>query len=137
MEIFSFDDATFVDGNVYTYVVVPVRRINGRFVEGVPYTPLEVTTVDTTPPAVPEGIEIVPINDGAFIRWQGASETDIGRYRVYRRVNQGAEFVPIDDGRQTITAFSDSEFRLGFEYAVSAVDQAGNESPMSPPVTEP
>ena len=116
-------------------IVVPVRRINDRFVEGVPYAPLEVITVDTTPPAVPLGIEIV--NDGAFVRWQGASETDIAQYRVYRRVNQGAEWVSIDDGRQTTTAFGDSEYRPGFEYAVSAVDQAGNESPMSPAATEP
>ena len=137
LETRSFDDMTFVEGERYIYAVVAVRRVDDKIVEGVRFPPLEVTVVDSTPPAVPQGIEIVPINDGAFIRWQRSAEADIARYRVYRRVGEGAQFVPIDDGRQTTTAFSDNEYRPGFEYAVSGVDQAGNEGPMSQAVTEP
>ena len=132
-----FDDLTFVEGETYAYVVVGVRTIEGRLIQGEPYHALDVAAADGTPPAAPGNVRIVPYNTGAFIRWQQNTETDVARYRVYRRSGDDSRFVPIDDGAQIITFYDDGEYRPGFAYSVSAVDESGNEGPVSEAVLEP
>ncbi len=132
-----FDDLTFVEGATYAYVVAGVRTIEGRLIQGEPYPALDVVAADRTPPAAPENVRIVPYNTGAFIRWRQNTETDIARYRVYRRSRDDSPLVPIDDGGQIITFYDDGEYRPGFAYSVSAVDESGNEGPVSEAVLEP
>ncbi len=131
-----FDDLTFVEGATYAYVVAGVRTIEGRLIQGEPYPALDVVAADRTPPAAPENVRIVPYNTGAFIRWRQNTETDIARYRVYRRSRDDSSLVPIDDGGQIITFYDDGEYLPGFAYSVSAVDESGNEGPVSEAVLE-
>jgi hypothetical protein len=127
----GLDDTTFVEGEQYDYRVVAVRRAGDRLIEGVPYRTLEMRAEDRTPPTSPEGVGISSGDPVAIIRWQESAETDFVRYGVYRRDGVAEEFVPIDDGEHTITAYFDDEYQPGYQYAVSAFDEAGNESPMS------
>ena len=132
LEALSLDDADFVEGEAYAYVVVPVRMDSGAWIEGVPYPAVEITAVDRTPPAAPADLEVRPFDGGAFVRWTPSPEIDVAVYRVYRRLQAVGEFVAIAEW--PTTAFSDSEYAPEFEYAVSAVDRSGNESAMSEPV---
>jgi len=126
----SFEDRTFQVGETYTYTVVAVRRVGENWVEGFPSEPLLVTATDQTAPGAPEGLTLIPAATGAFLNWQSSPESDVIRYRVFRKPILSGEFEPLDEPQIT-TAFFDAEFRLGYQYVVSAIDDSGNESPQS------
>lgn len=129
-------DASFVEGESYQYAVVPLRRLGDRTVEGVPYPAIVVVARDDVPPAPPRGLDIVSFDGGAYVQWRESPESDVARYRVYRRTGGNAEFVAVAGGDRTVTAYPDLEYRPGFEYAVSAIDESGNESALSEIVSE-
>ncbi|MCB2155319.1 hypothetical protein KQI84_10560 [bacterium] len=154
------DDADLLPvGHVYTYWVV-ARDLLGQ--EGYPSDPLQAVVRDTVPPAVPRGLNVFPeqLEDGTpylRARWphQGG-ETVL--YRLYRFQDYGhtgkntpfpdingltegliAE-VPSPEGDPTPThamhddkEVSSADFARGYWYCLSAVDDSGNESPLSPP----
>jgi fibronectin type 3 domain-containing protein len=130
-----FDDVAFEAGARYRYTVVGVRRVGTRLIEGVLYRDVEVTAVDRVPPETPTGLRIVPYDGGVFVQWEPGAATDIVRYLVYRRNGPEAEFGIANTDEQAIPFFPDPGYRPGFQYAVSAVDQAGNRSPISEAVS--
>jgi hypothetical protein len=126
----------------YTLERVATLTPGGESVEiqGPPSEPIEVSTKDTFPPSVPQGM--VAVADSAAgaidLSWTPDSDPDLAAYRVYRRDLQGA--LP---ARQTAsvgveTSFRDTGVEAGhtYAYSVSAVDQTGNESSRSPEVNE-
>ena len=131
----SYDDLAVQEGTTYEYVVVALLEGDGVWVEGVAPEPLRFDAVDRTSPAPPTGLALIPGSggSGAFLHWEAGVETDLARYRVFRRATPSGTFEPIDDGLQTTTAIFDPDYRSGYVYAVSAVDRAGNESRMSEP----
>jgi predicted phage tail protein len=94
----------------------------------------EVTSViplDTFPPAVPVGLSAVAGTNAIELAWQRNTENDFSGYHVYRSVDGGAfERVagPIDS-----PTYSDRAIEAGrkYAYAVSAIDNASNESERS------
>lgn len=112
--------------------------------------PIVVVTRDTFPPAAPTGLVAVPVsaalNGGhaeVDLSWQANTEPDLAQYRVYRADlgvgNAGAggalQAVPLPAGASAMVApaFRDLDVIPGhrYAYAVTAIDQAGNESPRS------
>ncbi len=128
----GFRDTTFQAGETYAYTVVAVRRDGRNWVEGFPSEPLRVTATDRTPPSAPRGLVLTPAATGAFLNWQSSPETDVVRYRVFRRPSTSDEFAAVGEPQLT-NAFFDAEFGPGYQYVVSAIDEAGNESPQSEP----
>ena len=127
-----FEDTTFEVGESYAYTVVAVRRAGGDWVEGFPSEPLPVTATDRTAPGAPSGLVLTSAARGAFLNWQANPESDVVRYRVLRRPTPAGEFDAVGEPQIT-TALFDAEFRPGYQYVVSAIDEAGNESPQSEP----
>ena len=96
-----------------------------------------VTAEDKTPPAVPVGLEVKASEAGAYVTWEPNSESDLAGYRVFRSEWPDTGFKSVTDRLTGGVGFFDSSYRPGLYYAVAAVDESGNESPMSPPFRGP
>ncbi|MBM3813402.1 MAG: hypothetical protein FJW20_17405 [Acidimicrobiia bacterium] len=90
--------------------------------------PVEITPRDTFPPSAPLNVTAVEGIGSIELTWDRSRESDVAGYRVYRGVTSDV-LAPFDEIRQ-VSSFSDREVKSGtvYFYAVSAVDQAGNES---------
>jgi hypothetical protein len=141
----EYRDTQFDFGKIYVYIVRSVTIAEGNPLESSDSDPLEVTPVDTFPPATPQGVVAAFIenpNAGSTpavevdLSWSINAEPDLAGYRVYRSEQQ-------DDKAQLVTpdlllspAYRDTSVSGGhpFWYRVTAVDRSGNESAPSPPV---
>jgi hypothetical protein len=109
-------------------------------VQGPPSAPIEVSTKDTFPPAVPQGL--VAVADSAAgaidLSWTPDSDPDLASYHIYRRDLQGDPPPRRIASVGVETSFRDTGVEAGhtYAYSVSAVDQTGNESTHSPEVNE-
>jgi fibronectin type 3 domain-containing protein len=128
----------------YRYVLerVAMLQLSGQSVEvqGPASGAIEVSTTDTFPPAVPEGL--VAVADAAAsaidLSWSPDSDSDLAAYHVYRRdVQAGSPAVRIAS-IHVETSFRDTSLQPEhtYAYSVSATDQTGNESKPSPEVEE-
>ena len=122
-----FEDTRYQSGMMYTYEVTAMRGT----VPGVGPEAVTVVVQDRTPPAAPAGLDIVPSEAGAFLTWAANLETDLSGYRVFRSETADGIFTPVSEGLNTTNAWFDQAYRAGRYYAVSAVDEFGNESARS------
>jgi len=130
----------------YSYSVTPVTRVYSRSggliseIEGDESTPIEITTHDVFPPAVPERLLALPshIPEKGFVDllWAPNTEKDIAGYNVYRREANG-EAARINSVPMPMLSFQDTNVVAArtYFYSISAVDKHGNESARSPEVT--
>jgi hypothetical protein len=90
--------------------------------------PLPVKPKDSYPPAVPSGLTALAAPNSIELTWDRNQETDLKGYLVYRAAGEG-EFERIASDIET-PAYSDRTVEAGkrYRYAVSSVDQVGNES---------
>ncbi len=126
----EFTDTSAQYGKTYVYTVQAARgEADSEMSQAVTITP-----VDKFPPAVPAGLAAVAALGGIQLSWTPNSEADLKGYYVYRAVDGGA-FARIGE-LVTVPAFTDRNVQAGkrYGYAVSSVDQAGNESVQSAPV---
>jgi len=133
----AYEDSRYETKKVFTYQVTPARRVEGKLVMGVGPESIAVSSDDKTPPAPPEGFDIRQSDAGAFLVWEPNSETDIAGYRVYRSEHADSGFKLITDRLITGNGLYDPAYRSGLFYAISALDESGNESRMSAPLRGP
>ncbi len=99
----------------------------------------EVTvTVDNTPPAAPSGLTATADGTTIHLAWNANGESDLAGYLLYRNGKLANAVGPVVGDLTpyllTGTAFDDLSLPDGtFVYVLYAVDQAGNQSPPSPP----
>ena len=119
----SFDDKTIEFGNVFQYRVESVRKTGEIWQESDPSEAISWTPKDEFPPAVPTGLATIAGTKTIELVWDRVADSDVAGYRVYRNG------VKVADGLQTPT-YSDKDVVTAgkYNYQVSAVDQAGNES---------
>ena len=130
-------------GQVYEYRAQRVARVTveGKTLElaGELSPPVRVEARDIFPPAVPTGLAAVATTgeNGAGnaidLSWQPVTDADLAGYAVYRREGDGEwqRISPV--GPLVPPAFHDSQVQPGhsYRYAVSSIDQGGNESARS------
>jgi fibronectin type 3 domain-containing protein len=123
-EIATVDRLEYIDkavemGKEYRYSVTAVANTN----ESLPSEEVSVTPRDTFPPAAPSNVNAIAGVNTVELAWDRNSEPDVKGYRVYRNGQILAEAVEAP-------SFSDKQVTSGqkYRYAVSAVDQTGNES---------
>lgn len=137
-------DASALFNQRYRYVVERVARVvvSGQTMEvqGQPSGAVEVTATDIFPPAVPQGLVAVADTGGGAIdlSWAPDSESDLAAYHVFRRDTHTAAPSQRISSTGLETSFRDTGVVPGhtYAYAVSAIDQTGNESQPSPEVEE-
>jgi uncharacterized protein len=134
----AFDDPEFVFGKTYTYVVRATATDGEPYAESADSPVAVITPKDVFPPAMPGGLTAAGSGRVITLLWDAGREPDLAGYRVWRREAGRTEFKPLNDRPFAENTYSDTTAVLGtkYEYAVSAVDQAGNESAKSAPVSE-
>src|SRR4029078_5350050 len=87
---------------------------------------------DVFPPAAPTRAPVLPREEAIDVPWRPSTEPDRASYRVYRSV-AGAPAERLAQVPGTEPSFRGPSPRRGAlnSYTVTAVDQAGNESPPS------
>lgn len=97
----------------------------------------EITAVarDIFPPSTPAGLTAVAGIGTIELAWDRSPESDVAGYRVSRAVGDAA-LAPIGELTRA-ASFSDRDIKSGvtYRYAVSAIDENGNASAPSQPVT--
>jgi fibronectin type 3 domain-containing protein len=116
------------------YVVRAVASTQ-PLVESSPSSEACVEVRDVTPPVPPAGLAVLPREGGLDILWSPSAEPDLAGYRVYR-AGPGGEPGRVAEVAAGHASWLDEKAQRGvaYRYAVSAVDQAGNESERTEPV---
>ena len=141
----SYLDKTFGWEQKYEYRITTLSQVrsegNTVGVEGDDSPPAEVFTRDIYPPAQPAGLQAVfsSVGQKPFIdlTWAPNMDSDLAGYNIYRWV--GSEQPNKLNAQPVQTpSYRDGAVEPGktYNYAVSAVDQRGNESPRSAPASE-
>ena len=127
-------------GETYEYTVQPIAQpiaqaaFNGKTLElpGEVSAPIKIDVIDTFPPAIPQGLATIWVAEEKTIdiSWQPDTDTDLAGYIVYRAEGEGAWTRISPATPLTSPAYRDATAQPGhsYRYAVSAIDQTGNES---------
>ena len=130
-------------GKIYEYRAQRVARltVEGKTLElaGELSAPVRVEVRDIFPPAVPTGLAAVATtgDNGAGnaidLSWQPVTDADLAGYAVYRREGDGGWQRISPAGPLVPPAFHDAQVQPGhsYRYAVSSINQGGNESARS------
>jgi hypothetical protein len=118
-------------GKSLTYVVQSVSREGNPLVLSLPSASLTVEPKDVFPPEAPAKLMAVAVEDAVQLIWDANTESDLAGYVVYRRLT-GGNFERVAT-LVTVNRFLDETAPSGtpLQYAVSALDNADNESPYS------
>ncbi len=111
------------DGKPHTLYVDDVMLVDGAL-------------ADTAAPAAPTGLTATGLERHCDLAWPRGPEADVLAYRIYRSTD-GTNYAPVGTQRGDWPRYEDflgAPGRTAF-YKVSAVDLAGNESPLSAPIS--
>lgn len=137
-----FQDTQFEFGVTYTYSVRSVTQHPNAALESTDSNLAEVLPRDTFSPGAPQSLVVALVPGQANVpahlelSWAISTETDIAGYNVYRSEQEGSRGLRLTgDSAQNLLrtpAFSDMNVQPGhrYFYSVTAVDRAGNESPV-------
>jgi hypothetical protein len=123
-------DSAYDRDKQYTYEVVAARRVDSVLIRGLAPQRKTISAVDKTAPKPPTDLQLVVTDSGAILTWKASEELDLAGYRVFRDKRE------ITKGVRAANSFTDPDYKPGFVYSVSAVDELGNESPQSAPVSK-
>jgi len=131
----DWTDTTSEFGKHYTYLVQRVVDLGDqKTAESDLSQEVDLTPKDEFAPATPAGLRASVAANSIELSWERDTEPDLAGYRIYRGVDGGA-MERLAEVSQ-VPSYSDRAVERGktYQYAVSAFDQAGNESPRSPAV---
>jgi hypothetical protein len=127
-------DATAPLGEKVCYVVRAVASLE-PLVESAASNEACLDVRDIAPPAAPTGLAVLPREKSLELVWTPSTEEDLALYRVYREApgEPRRKLAEVDKAR---AGWSDETARPGvvYQYALTAVDRSGNESPATPAV---
>jgi hypothetical protein len=135
----SYLDMQFESGSTYIYFVRSVVQYGTELLESGDSNLVTVTARDSFPPAVPQGIVVVPVpaqsGQPAYLdlSWAISPETDLAGYNVYRSEDVGVLGTRLNQALLPAPTFRDMNAVPGrrYFYSVTAVDHSRNESPPS------
>lgn len=128
----SFLDRGVRWGETYGYRIRPIRQSAAGWIRG-HFSPVAtVTATDRFPPRAPQSLRAVRAPASIELSWLASTEADLAGYVVYRNGEVLADLIP-----QAMFSDQDAPRNAALEYAVTAVDDAGNESETSEPLLVP
>ena len=127
------EDRDIVFGRSYAYTVRATAVDVPPFAESDPAPEIRVEVKDTFPPQPPQGVIAIVGRDFVALSWEANRESDLMGYRVWRKCRGEQEFVPLKNEPVPENAYTDRTIAAVSDcvYAVTAVDQEGNESRIS------
>ena len=134
----KYDDRDFVFERTYRYVVRASATATAPYLESEDSAEIEISAKDTFAPEPPKGLVSVAGQDVLAISWDANAEVDLDGYRVWRREEGEKEFLLLTPDVIKENAYNDRAVETGkvYVYAVTALDEAGNESQRSEPVSD-
>ncbi len=87
--------------------------------------------VNTTPPSVPTGLQIINGNNSVEIMWNQNPESDVAGYNVYYAYSYYGKYTLIGSTQNTYFFDNGAVNGTTYYYAVTAYDYNGNESALS------
>ncbi len=130
----SHGDTTVPQGATACYVVRAVAATD-PLVESGPSNEACVEVRDIAAPAAPAGLAVLPREGGLEVLWSPSAEPDLAGYRVYRATGDGRPEKVADTALARASWLDETAERgVVYRYAVTALDQAGNESEPTEPV---
>jgi fibronectin type 3 domain-containing protein len=130
----EYIDATAPYGKTYEYSVQAAMKAGDAEAESEVSKPAAIPFEDRFPPAVPSGLTAIAGLQSIQLVWNPDTEPDLKGYYVYRSVG-GEAFTRVGELLES-PSYTDRAVEAGkrYRYAVSAVDQLGNESARPAPV---
>jgi fibronectin type 3 domain-containing protein len=127
-------DSTAQFGKAYEYSVQAALKAGDAEAEGLVSKPVAITYEDRFAPAVPAGLTVIAGLDSIQLVWNPDAEPDLKGYYLYRSAGD-QPFARLGELLES-PSYTDRAIEAGkrYRYAVSAVDQSGNESARSAPV---
>lgn len=128
----QYDDVTFQFGQQYFFYVSAVSTMDGAQAESDPSPAVTIKPRDVFPPAVPQGLTAVYTAGAIDLLWNANTDADLAGYNVYKKLDDkpfervNPQLLPTPIFHDTAVAADKS-----YQYAVTAVDSAGNESEKS------
>ncbi len=134
----KYADRNFSFGQTYRYFVRTSATDVAPFFESLDSEPVEVLAEDSFAPHPPEGLISVGAPGMIAISWDENSEEDLAGYRVWRREEREKEFRLLTPQKVKESSYTDTavENDKVYYYAVTAVDNQGNESQMSAVISD-
>ena len=132
IEANEFQDKEFQFGRTYRYFVRAAVE-SKPLQESDDSETVEVPAKDVFPPAPPSGLTAIGGPDFIALSWEGNREADLAGYRVWRKPAGEGEFTLVAGLTAVESSYSDKEVEKSrrYEYAITALDATGNESPKS------
>jgi predicted small lipoprotein YifL len=129
----EYKDTDISFGQTYRYFVRAVVSEGPPVLESDDSEVVEVQALDTFPPASPSGLTAIAGTNYIALSWEANKEADVVGYRVWRQEARGAGFTLIALLGPTANSYTDSavEKNKRYDYAITALDSAGNESQRS------
>ena len=138
----QYQDRNFKFGETYRYVVRAVSLgTEGGQVESLNSNSIAVSPRDTFKPSAPASITVAAAPGRLSIFFPANPEADIAGYNIYRSTDPDLpkdKWNKLNPGLLTKTTFQDEKVESGrrYYYYLTAVDNAGNVSPLSEVVSE-
>ncbi len=94
--------------------------------------------LDNMSPAEPRGVYSTTGDEQVLVEWYPNQETDLEGYIIYSNMEESGTYTEIARVGRSVTSFVDEDVENGvtYYYAVSAYDQDGNESDVSPVIED-
>ena len=128
----QYIDVTTADG-LYSYSIASIRNANGQ--ESLSAQSLIAqATADSIPPSAPQNLNLTMVGAGIQATWLAPVDGAVS-YKLYRSsaasITSTTGLTPIITGIKQLGAVDTSPSQAEHAYAATAVDAAGNESPLS------
>lgn len=122
------DGDTGRDGEYQYYV----STMTANEIESGPSPIVSVSVSDIYPPEIPVNLVSFKGADHLFLTWKASADSDLSHYRIYRKATEEGEFTLLAD-QVTGNQYKDKDVKKGnlYFYAVTAIDNKGNESQFS------
>jgi hypothetical protein len=134
----KYADRNFDFSQTYRYFVRASATDMPPFFESLDSDVVEVLAKDSFPPQSPSGLISVGAEGMIAISWDENSEEDLAGYRVWRREEKDKDFRLLTPQAIKENSFSDPTVEIDkkYDYAVTAMDNQGNESQKSKVISD-
>lgn len=130
----EYVDSTAQFGRTYQYSVQTAMKAGDAEAESAVSKPVAVAYIDIFPPAVPAGLTAVAGIGSIQLVWNPDTEPDLKGYYLFRSAGD-LPFARLGELLDS-PSYTDRAIQAGqrYRYAVSAIDESGNESARSAPL---
>jgi len=134
----KYVDRNFSFGKIYRYFVRISAYDSSSLYESEDSEVVEALPEDVFAPEIPTGLIYVSGEDFISLTWDANSERDLAGYHVWRKLEGEEKYILLTPKPILENAYNDTtvEKNERYYYAVSALDNAGNESKKSEYISE-